>query len=303
MLKEYSNIDSVKTISLTNDEKTNGVVIISHGMAEHMGRYSWLINKLNNDGYHVIGHDHRGHGKWIENGYEEGIFHSSNGWNLVADDLINLIKFSHEKFPNQKHYLLAHSMGSYVALSAISNNLHLSGLILSGSSHISPVTLFIQRILIKIIVLIKGRDKKSNFLDSITMRTFNDKFKPTQTPNDWISTDKTNVEDYTNDPMCGFIASNGLWDDMASSFKSIYNKDHYSSSDHDLPILIISGDKDPVGEMGAGVNRLYEFLKSIFKNTSFILLKNERHEVFSGLDKNNTYLKLKSFLTDTKFTN
>ena len=54
MLKEFSNIDSVKTISLTNEDKVNGVVIISHGMAEHMGRYSWLINKLNNDGYHVL---------------------------------------------------------------------------------------------------------------------------------------------------------------------------------------------------------------------------------------------------------
>jgi len=295
MLKEFTNKESVKTISLSNEDKVNGVIIISHGMAEHMGRYNWLIGELNKDGYHVVGHDHRGHGKWIKNGYKEGVFHTSAGWDLVADDLTNLIQFSHEEFPNQKHYLLA--------LSAISNNLHLSGLILSGSSHISPVTLFIQKMLIKIVVLIKGRDKKSNFLDSITMRTFNDKFKPTQTPNDWISTDMTNVEDYTNDPMCGFIASNGLWDDMASSFKSIYNKDHYSSSDYELPILIISGDKDPVGEMGAGVNRLYEFLKSIFKNTSFILLKNERHEVFSGLDKNNTYLKLKSFLTDTKFTN
>ena len=296
MLKEFSNIDSVKTISLTNEDKVNGVVIISHGMAEHMGRYSWLTNKLNKDGYHVIGHDHRGHGKWIKNGFKEGVFHSSNGWNLVADDLTNLIYDSHAEFPNYKHYLLAHSMGSYVALSAVSKNLSLSGLILSGSSHISPLTLFIQRMLIKIVILIKGRDKKSNFLDSITMRTFNDKFKPTQTPNDWISTDMTNVKDYTNDPMCGFIASNGLWDDMASSFKSIYNKNHYSCSDHELPILIISGDKDPVGEMGAGVKRLYEFLKSIFKNTSFILLKNERHEVFSGLDKSNTYSKLKTFL-------
>ena len=296
MFKEFSNIDSVKTISLTIEDKVNGVVIISHGMAEHMGRYSWLTNKLNKDGYHVIGHDHRGHGKWIKNGYKEGVFHSSNGWNLVADDLTNLIYDSQAEFPNYKHYLLAHSMGSYVALSAVSKNLSLSGLILSGSSHISPLTLFIQRILIKIVILIKGRDKKSNFLDSITMRTFNDKFKPTQTPNDWISTDMTNVKDYTNDPMCGFIASNGLWDDMASSFKSIYNKNHYSCSDHELPILIISGDKDPVGEMGAGVKRLYEFLKSIFKNTSFILLKNERHEVFSGLDKSNTYSKLKTFL-------
>jgi len=296
MLNEFSNIDSVKTISLTNEDKVNGVVIISHGMAEHMGRYSWLTNKLNKDGYHVIGHDHRGHGKWIKNGFKEGVFHSSNGWNLVADDLTNLINDSQAEFPNYKHYLLAHSMGSYVALSAISKNLSLSGLILSGSSYISPLTLFIQRMLIKIVILIKGRDNKSIFLDSITMRTFNDKFKPTQTPNDWISTDMRNVEDYTNDPMCGFIASNGLWGDMASSFKSIYNRNHYSFSDHELPILIISGDKDPVGEMGAGVNRLYEFLKSIFKNTSFILLKNERHEVFSGLDKNNTYLKLKTFL-------
>ena len=296
MLKEFTNIDTVKTISLTNEDKVNGVVIISHGMSEHMGRYNWLINKLNNDGYHVIGHDHRGHGKWIKNGYKEGVFHSSNGWDLVADDLTNLIYDSQAEFPNYKHYLLAHSMGSYVALSAINKNLSLSGLILSGSSHISPLTLFIQRMLIKIVILIKGRDKKSNFLDSITMRNFNDKFKPTQTPNDWISTDMNNVKDYTNDPMCGFIASNGLWDDMASSFKSIYNKNHYSYSDHELPILIISGDKDPVGEMGAGVYRLYEFLKSIFKNTSFILLKNERHEVFSGLDKSNTYLKLKTFL-------
>ena len=296
MLNEFSNIDSVKTISLTNEDKVNGVVIISHGMAEHMGRYSWLTNKLNKDGYHVIGHDHRGHGKWIKNGYKEGVFHSSNGWNLVANDLVNLIHDSQAEFPNYKHYLLAHSMGSYVALSAISKNLSLSGLILSGSSYISPLTLFIQRMLIKIVILIKGRDNKSIFLDSITMRTFNDKFKPTQTPNDWISTDMRNVEDYTNDPMCGFIASNGLWGDMASSFKSIYNRNHYSFSDHELPILIISGDKDPVGEMGAGVKRLYEFLKSIFKNTSFILLKNERHEVFSGLDKNNTYLKLKTFL-------
>ncbi|MDA9621468.1 lysophospholipase [Gammaproteobacteria bacterium] len=297
MLKEFTNKESVKTISLSNEDKVNGVIIISHGMAEHMGRYNWLIGELNKDGYHVVGHDHRGHGKWIKNGYKEGVFHTSAGWDLVADDLTNLIQFSHEEFPNQKHYLLAHSMGSYVALSAISKNLKLSGLILSGSSHISPVTLFIQRILIKIVILIKGRDKKSIFLDSITMRTFNDKFKPTKTPNDWISTDMVNVEEYTNDPMCGFIASNGLWDDMASSFKSIYNKDHYSFSDHKLPILIISGDKDPVGEMGTGVKRLYDFLKTIFKNTSFILLKNERHEVFSGLDKNNTYLKLKFFLT------
>jgi len=296
MLKEFSNNESVKTISLTNQDIVNGVVVISHGMSEHMGRYKWLITQLNNDGYHVVANDHRGHGKWINNGYKEGVFSTKDGWDQVTNDLIQLIRSSHIEFPNHKHYLFAHSMGSYVALSAISNNLKLSGLILSGSSHISPFTLFIQKMLIRIVVLFKGRDAKSKFIDLITFRAFNNKFKPTQTPNDWISTDMKNVMEYTNDPLCGFIASNGLWDDMAQSFSSIYKKNYYSASDKNLPILIISGDKDPVGEMGIGVNRLYKFLKSIFVNTSFFLLKNERHEVFSGLEKNNTYLKLKSFL-------
>ena len=296
MFNEFSNNQSVKTISLTNQDIVNGVVIISHGMSEHMGRYKWLITKLNNDGYHVVANDHRGHGKWIVNGYKEGVFSTKDGWGQVTNDLIELINSSHIEFPNHKHYLFAHSMGSYVALSAISKNLKLSGLILSGSSHISPFTLFIQKMLIRIVVLLKGRDAKSKFIDLITFRAFNNKFKPTQTPNDWISTDMENVMQYTNDPLCGFIASNGLWHDMAKSFSSIYKKNFYSSSDTNLPILIISGDKDPVGEMGIGVSRLYKFLKSVFINTSFILLKNERHEVFSGLEKNNTYLKLKSFL-------
>ena len=251
MFKEFSNNDAVKTISLTNQDHVNGVVVVSHGMAEHMGRYEWLINKLNNDGFHVIGNDHRGHGKWIINGFKEGEFNTTNGWDLVTEDLTNLIHSSQKQFPNLKHYLLAHSMGSYIALSIINKDLKLSGLVLSGSSFIPSITLFIQRLLIKIIVLLNGREAKSNFIDTITMRSFNNKFKPTKTPNDWISTDIDNVEKYTNDPLCGFIASNGLWDDMSNSFKTIYNKNYYASSDHNLPILIISGDKDPVGEMGA----------------------------------------------------
>ena len=46
----------------TNETNPKGVFIISHGMAEHIGRYKWLISKLNVDGYHVISRDHKGHG-------------------------------------------------------------------------------------------------------------------------------------------------------------------------------------------------------------------------------------------------
>ena len=54
--------NSVYFEHVSPDINPKGVFIISHGMAEHMGRYDWLISKLNADGYQVIARDHRGHG-------------------------------------------------------------------------------------------------------------------------------------------------------------------------------------------------------------------------------------------------
>ena len=72
---------------LSNSENLKGIIHISHGKGEHIGRYSWLIKKLNSDGYHVISQDHRGHGKWIKNGHPKGIFANFNGWEIITQDL------------------------------------------------------------------------------------------------------------------------------------------------------------------------------------------------------------------------
>ena len=99
---------------LSNLLNPNGIVHICHGKGEHIGRYKWLINKLNNDGYHVISIDHRGHGKWIKNNHKKGVFAKDNGWEVITDDLRNLIINTNNNFPNLDQYLIAHSMGSWV---------------------------------------------------------------------------------------------------------------------------------------------------------------------------------------------
>ena len=58
---------------------------------EHIGRYQWLISKLNDDGYHVIAKIFRGHGKNIKNGELAGFFAKKNGWIKVKDDLKELV--------------------------------------------------------------------------------------------------------------------------------------------------------------------------------------------------------------------
>ena len=138
--------------NLSSSINPKGVVHICHGMAEHIGRYNWLIKKLNDDGYHVISIDHRGHGNRIGDN-PKGFFDEQNGWNLVVEDLSLLIKQSKQEHPNLKQFLIAHSMGSWIALSALQNNIAIDGLILSGSSKPAKFIILIQKLLIKIQIL------------------------------------------------------------------------------------------------------------------------------------------------------
>ena len=102
----------------------------------HYVPYNWLITKLNSDGFHVISADHKGHGIGINNGDMPGYFANQNGWELVTINLRELILSTNDKYPNLNQFLIGHSMGSWIALSAIQKPLPIKGLILTGSSKI-----------------------------------------------------------------------------------------------------------------------------------------------------------------------
>ena len=280
---------------LSRSINPKGIVHICHGMAEHIGRYNWLIKKLNDDGYHVISIDHRGHGNRIGDN-PKGFFDEQNGWNLVVEDLSLLIKKSKQEHPNLKQFVLAHSMGSWIALSALQSNIGIDGLILSGSSKPSKFIILIQKILIKIQILFFGKKSVSLFLDNITLGSYNNFFKPNRTKKDWISSDDDNVDNYIADSLCGFPVTNGLWHDLANGILKVFNKNNYSLSDNSIPIFIISGSKDPVGENGKGVIRLNNFLSNIFSDVSIKIVDEARHEVFSETTKENSYNTLIKFI-------
>ena len=280
---------------LSSSINPKGVVHICHGMAEHIGRYSWLTKKLNNDGYHVISIDHRGHGNRIDHN-PKGFFGEQNGWNLVVEDLSALIGQSKQDYPNLKQFLIAHSMGSWIALSALQNNIVIDGLILSGSSKPAKVMILIQKVLIKTQILFFGKKSVSVFLDNVTLGSYNNFFKPNRTQKDWISSDDDNVDNYVADPLCGFRVTNGLWDDLVNGILKAFNNNNYSLSNNSIPIFIISGSKDPVGENGKGVMRLNNFLSNIFSNVSIKIVDEARHEVFSETTKENSYNTLIKFI-------
>ena len=281
--------------NLSSSINPKGIVHICHGMAEHIGRYNWLIKKLNDDGYHVISIDHRGHGNRIGDN-PKGFFDEQDGWNMVVEDLSVLIEMSKHDYPDLKQFLIAHSMGSWIALSALQNNIAIDGLILSGSSKPAKLMIIIQKILIKIQILLFGKKSVSIFLDNITLGSYNNFFKPNRTKKDWISSDNDNVDNYIDDDLCGFPVTNGLWHDLANGILKVFNINNYSLSENSIPIFIISGSKDPVGENGKGVMRLYKFLSNIFTSVSIKIIDEARHEVFSETTKENSYNMLIKFI-------
>ena len=117
------------------------IVLLSHGMAEHSGRYARLAQALCDAGYGVCAPDQRGHGRTAEHGVL-GHYADHGGWSKVVGDLASLNQHIGQQYPGTPIVLLGHSMGSYIAQAYLQHHsASLHGAILSGSNF-QPVALY-----------------------------------------------------------------------------------------------------------------------------------------------------------------
>ena len=272
-----------------------GLVQISHGMAEHKGRYREFINFLNLNGFHVVIHDHRGHGERIfEN--KIGFFDQEDGWNLVVNDLLDIHLDTNKRFPNIPKILLGHSMGSWIGLSALQQKNLFDAAMLSGSSYPNSSETIMQKLLLKIEMFRLGNNGYSRLLHRIIFGGFNDRFQNTNTPNDWLSQDAERVEDYTNDPLCGFVVTNQLWSDLIEGIKLVFDQKNLSLIKKNIPILVFSGSDDPVGAMGKGTSKLHKCLIENECKSELYLVDGARHETLNETNRITTYNHVLKFL-------
>ena len=272
-----------------------GVLQISHGMAEHLGRYKHFISHLNNEGFHVIIHNHRGHGDRLVDG-KMGFFAAQGGWDCLVDDLILIHKWAVMQYPELPHILLGHSMGSWIAMSALQKVTDFNAALISGSSKPKALETIVQKLLVRIETLRLGPSGYSNFLHKTIFGGFNAKFKDTNTPNDWLTRDQSSVDDYTKDPLCGFVVTNQLWLDVIEGVSNIFIPDNLGLISKEMPVLVFSGSEDPVGGMGKGTTELHNSLIETGCKSTLLLIQGARHETLNETDKMGTYQNVISFL-------
>ena len=278
------------------DGPPRAVVMISHGMAEHGGRYARLAQALCGAGYGVYALDQRGHGRTAEAG-TVGLYAETDGWNKVVGDLASLNQHIGQQHPGLPIILLGHSMGSYISQAyLLHHSASLHGAILSGSNF-QPVALYrAAQIIARIERARQGLRGRSALIDFLSFGSFNKAFKPNRTAFDWLSRDPVEADKYINDPLCGFRCTNQLWIDLLGGLQQISKVSNLAQIDPGLPILVMGGDCDPVSEGKRLKNLAHALREAGCQHVQLTLYPQARHEVFNETNRDEVTADLLAWL-------
>lgn len=290
--------DQLACYSLVPKTTPRAVVQISHGMAEHARRYELFADHLQSYSIAVVAHDHRGHGATTA-GKTHGHFADSNGIEKAIAD-INIVA-SHIKasFPGVPHILLGHSMGSLLArLFASEHGEILSGLIISGTATHPGFKGVFGKAIAHTESFFRGKQAKSKLMDKLLFGTFNTQFAPNRTPFDWLSRDNDQVDLYCADPFCGFLCTTTFYKDLITLAMKANTRSCLKKIPSNVPVFIISGTADPVGNNGKGVKRFEALLAACeVKNVTLKLYADARHELLNEINNEVVYSDITTWIT------
>jgi len=263
--------------------EVRAVLQIVHGMVEHIERYAPFAEYLCSNGVAVVGHDHPGHGRTAADKESLGFIERKGGDRLLVECAYRVTEWIRESFGGKPNFILGHSMGSFVVRRYMTEHSGaVCGAVVMGTGTPPVPILSAGRAMAGAIGKIFGKHHRSPFLKSISFAGYNSRFPKEEGANAWLSSDAREVKKYNDDPLCGYTFT-------ASAFGVLYDLLYYvarlENSENirkDLPVLIVSGEDDPVGDYGKAPMALSESFKSLgLSDCEYILYSGARHEILN----------------------
>lgn len=272
------------------------VLQIAHGMAEHSLLYVNFAKHIASQGYAVVMNDHLGHGKSVASGSAYGYFGDGGCQNLIQD-MHKLYKIIRQDYPEIPYFLLGHSMGSFLARSYTAQfGKELNGAIYIGTCGDAGAAVYsAEKLLANAIIKKKGPKAHDPLFAKLSTQQYNKSFQPSRTPNDWISRDIAEVDIYTNDPLCGFDLTVSAYRDIVNLQAEVSSGEWFKKVP-DIPLLILSGDQDPVGNFGKGVKKVAARLRKTGHDVRVVLYPQARHAILTETNKSEVYEEILNFL-------
>ncbi len=291
---------SIHALKCVPDGKPRAVVQIAHGIAEHIDRYRPFMEFLADNGFVAAGNDHLGHGKSIRVPEEQGFFAEKDGWWRVVDDIDKLHDIMSNEYPELPYVLFGHSMGSFLTRTyLIKHPDKYDGVILSGTGHQSPALVLGGNAAASVMAKLNGAMGDGTKLDSLAFGSYLNKIENPRTKFDWLSRDTEQVDKYIADPLCGFVGKIGLYRDMMQGIKFITDKKNIAQMNKEKPVYFMSGNGDPVGDYGKGVERAYNaFCDAGLHDVFMRLYPGGRHEMLNETNKEQVYQDILNWLNE-----
>lgn len=273
------------------------VLQISHGMCEYIERYEEFAAFLAANGIAVCGNDHLGHGSTVQRSQDFGFFTQKGGRRFAVADLRFMNDKIREIFPGLPIVLLGHSMGSFFARKYVAKWPHtVDGLILSGTAGKNPLA-GPAAFLTTIIGAAKSGRYRSAFVHKLAFKQYLKKIYQPNTEYDWISRDEAIVEAYAQDPYCTFMFTVNGFHEVFCALQDVTGPAWAKLVRRNMPLMMIQGDADPVGDYGRGTAMVRAWLKDAgVRSVEYKLYAGARHEVLNELNRQEVYKDVCNFL-------
>ena len=279
----------------SNTETPSGSVLILHGMAEHHGRYLDFIQALTLQGFDVYTYDHRGHGtdRMLS---ELGFIANKKGAALVTEDALTICNYIKENGRCNKLAIFGHSMGSLILRCLLQKQDDFACAVASSTTMPPVAVSAIGSAMAGVISLIQGPAKKSEFLQKMMFGGKAYTSLCTRTTYDWLTRNNTVIGKYMDDPYCGFTCTTSFYRDLGVLCKRSASKRNIAKTRKDFPLLLLTGEKDPVGGNGSQLIALQKIYNSLgFTNTSLTIYEEDRHELLNELNAPEVYQDIFDF--------
>ncbi|MEE0511234.1 MAG: alpha/beta fold hydrolase [Peptococcaceae bacterium] len=264
------------------------VLVLFHGMLEYSGRYEPFANALNAQGIAVYAQDHLGHGESVHPASQHGHFADTNGNRFVINDCLHMLSIAHAAHPQAPLFLMGHSMGSFLArqLRHQFSLPALSGVILMGSGKQPRLAVKAAQAFTAAIAKQAGIEHKSPLLFKLILGGNNRRCHPRRNSYDWLSRDPDRTDAFASDKRNCDNFTAQAYNDMLTGMLTNYDARRTSTIDTSVPLLILSGDADPIGEYGKGIIRLRDdFLALGCNDVRVILYPGARHELLNEINR------------------
>lgn len=279
----------LNTYVYDNVQNPKAVVVIVHGMQEHCLRYRNFAEYLNKNGFIVVTSDSRGHGHTALSKDKLG-FGEKDIFSETVKDQLNIINYANETY-NLPIYLFGHSYGSMISQNLIQLSPLIEKCVLCGTGNGGSFVMKLGNCLATLLSPFKKYDSKGGLVEKLCIDSYGKGFER----GNWLTRDESAYDIYLQDEYCGtpfpFSFYKSLVKNMNKTNKGI-------AKIGSKKVFFIAGDKDPVGEKGRQVTKLYKLYLKNNIDAKLKLYKDARHELLNETNKLEVYKDIVDFFNN-----